>query len=341
MKRIIVILAVFSLGQIGAKAAKPGPWFTSKAVPTSLNEAHRYFAKGDADNMFRNIRETVSNGADSALVSNMSELIESAYRQGIEVSSDFMRLPEEIRFLQINETRTDEQSGTYFEMEVKGDLKQVSPIRQLQLIRAPGIVILDKREKIGQWVEYPIIDGNKGHNFYFTSVRQREPYAKGLYDLTIEMKDGRKENLWFILSQEGPGTSPSIISPYPGESFRTKNPRFEWSDYRSEFYRPFELRHGNVYVVRVRAEQKRPAERWGFTWGVELLPPYRTSMLAGQRGNLDGRLGKRQEPFGYGEGELLDGDYLLEVGFEETRRFGALVLGRESVKTVPFTVALP
>jgi hypothetical protein len=184
------------------------------------------------------------------------------------------------------------------------------------------------------------VEGNKEHNFYFTSEDQAEPYGRGLYELRLEMTDGATVEGWFVVSGPGPGSVPAVLSPFSGEAFRTKNPPLRWTNYFSEYYRPFERRRGYARILRVQPDGRvgRSEDRWGFTWGIELAPPYVTAISAGQKGRAGGSKERREEMEGYGEKELVDGSYELRVGFQETRELGPIRLGRESVRVVPFSV---
>jgi hypothetical protein len=96
----------------------------------------------------------------------------------------------------------------------------------------------------------------------------------------------------------------------------TRNPVFEWEDFRSPEYKPYERRSFNLHVGRVT----ETAPYWEGLWDFYLGSPNETQVVVGKDSRAK-------------ELKLEDGEYWVTFQYVEARAFGPLKIRRASRTT--------
>jgi hypothetical protein len=228
-------------------------------------------------------------------------------------------LPEEFRYFVVEPLRRyySETGKTRFQLTLFSWLSDVQLVEQVQIIRYPNEVILDRQAGIGSWGGHSDQDSKDGQISANTSYTDTPP-RDGLYLINVKVKDKPMVNGWFVLSRTALSSTPVVQSPMPNEVYHTATPTFNWSDFRSSESRPFESRKRVLAIYdHVEGSDK--------DWGVaETDPDSSQSATVNSTG---------------GASSLKEGGYDFNIRFEERWFFGGLLLGRQMQTTVPFSVA--
>ena len=276
----------------------------------ALADAHEAFLDGDHARVAPLIRDAIREAAGDAEVTRSGiALLELLYvaRAGRPISVDW-ELPPNLDRLKISVVRRDNAYWTEYGLRVWGKQREAGLVDQIRLTRADGEVVLDRREQRGTW--WSLDDAEDGPEFELAFWENEHRPADGLYDLHLEFADGTQWDAWLILSDAVASETPTITQPAAGEILESSRPRFEFEDFRSPEHDGFE-RRSLWYSLSNRSASSPLFSRWE-------VHPTRTGF----------------EP----EQELSDGDYTVSVFFAEDRRFGPLLIGRNSGSLVPFSV---
>ena len=196
-------------------------------------------------------------------------------------------------------------------------LEKPISIDQMQVIKYPNEVILDKVKKIGNW------DGGNGpgdtSHFSFFTQGQDSPMREGLYLLKLKLTGQPEVNGWFFINHADASASPVIQKPSINETFATANPTLQWLEYRSPKYSNFEQRK-RTFHISSETDSK-------FDESFAVINPSDSSKL------VLGKDSRWPEVKG-----LNPGDYYFTVRYEERSFFGDLLVGRSSTNGVPFRV---
>jgi hypothetical protein len=230
------------------------------------------------------------------------------------------RVPQGVRYLVFDNNRHYKSATdhTTYDFGFFTVLDKGASLEQLQLIRYPSEILIDKQSGIGEFGT-----GKMQGGFPYVSIDcgTDDHVAKdGLYLLNIKAAGQPMVNGWFILSNGSPTMDPSIQSPTVNATVG-HNPTLSWMDFKSPEFRGFEQRKRVVRVNKEKADSSKsvfnftqvyPDETQSITVGDDLSP-----------GNVS---------------SLGEGNYSLGVNFEERWFMGSLLVGRNSYTTVPFSV---
>lgn len=295
-------------------------WFATNPGP--IGRAHAAFLARDYGAMANHLKETLADPTSSeAMRQNAVELLEKAYsvKSGSPIPVDWT-LPKEITDMKVKVRHTRRFEQGAYGLKVQGNMLERNLIQQLQIIRYPDQIVLDRKGKIGDWSE--IEEPKDGIYFELDGPNTPEPAADGLYLLNLEMRDGRVVNGWFILSHLVSSETPTVLSPAHGQHFTTANPTFKWDNFYSPEYQSFERR--NLWMGITTAEP--PTFAYNEVWTLFEPSPTRTEVTVGT------------EAAAMGVKQLKEGRYAVLVGYSEIRRFGPLKLARGSLTVIPFSV---
>jgi hypothetical protein len=195
----------------------------------------------------------------------------------------------------------------------------VSPIEQLQIIRYPNDVVIDKLNAVGEWEEEIESDGSPHFKGQAKKAEARVP--AGLYLLNIVLKDGTRTDGWFALDDDmNASTSPKLYQPTAHQELQSNHPVIKFEEYRSPEYKPYEKRS---VIAHVETPEWQTLWWGGFNYPDDEIA---TSLTLGSE-NSD-----------HQTYDFADGKYWLGFGFRESHRFGDLKIMRVSKISRPFKV---
>jgi len=267
----------------------------------------------------------INNPDDPLIRDNVLALYDQAYAtlKSHQLTPDW-HLPVEIRDMNITVRRTLEDRVQY-SIVVRASTHQPKIIKQFQIVRYPDQVLIDKEAGIGKWQENA--DARKSqYGFGIESNLSPEKIPTGLYLLNIELDDGNKTQGWFLVDDDmNATTSPVVRNPSANEVFHAGNPSFNWNNYISPQYKPYERRWLWSGVTTEEPLQFDSVEKWKLTQNYPTIEHARL----GVDGNFDSP----------NEHKLLPGNYFVTFNYKELRLFGDIELGRGSITGKYFKVA--
>ncbi|MCM2276632.1 MAG: hypothetical protein NDJ89_00975 [Oligoflexia bacterium] len=304
------------LGLFMGSGALAGSFFASGEGP--VVGAQQAYAQGD----FRKMMLEIKAGLEAAPQDRaIRENLLSLYRKAREVAgtnglpADW-ELPPELTNFRISTRRSEvDTSGVAYLLKVNSSQSESGSVRQLQIVRHPDEVVLDKQKEIGDWSENSGAGFPRGTPmFSFQGARTKRPVPAGLYLLKIELTNGKKVDGWFILDElANASDGPRVSSPTPGQIFGSGNPTFRWTDFRSPEYQSQELR--SLWVSVFDPAAKNYEQKWSESFG---SPSLQQEATVGPS-----KLGRAIEA-------LAPGEYRFTVEFSERHRFGDLQVSRAS-----------
>lgn len=292
-------------------------WFAPKNPQIELQAAHEAYLEGDLDRTILSVKEALKSKNEDVRSNALELWKQTLVQHPNERQHADWSLPADVTKMVVNEIYAVRPDDDGYEMRVKGELAKSGAMTQLQLIRYPNEVILDKNAGIGRYTE-TIVTGKV--TYELKRDRQRHPFAEGLYLLNITTADGKLTQGWFIMAGLAATAAPKIQTPTQGETFTTGNPTFKWSDFRSPQYQASESRifylwinekNSNSDVDLCSADQDDPTITQ-LTVGKDAGP-----------GCLNA---------------LAPGEYHLGIIYGESRKFGDIVLRRSARSVALFRV---
>ena len=194
---------------------------------------------------------------------------------------------------------------------------------QMQVIRYPNTVILDKEGCVGDWS-----DGRKwqtpSHAFSFNAEGDTNPPKNGLYLLNIKMKNKPMVQGWFVVNEMTLNEGPLVSAPFSGQVFKSSNPTVRWVNFKSQQFHDFESNKRQLSVYKIENDSRKGV--WGRQ---EVFPDDSESFVVDDSTDTGG----------HPHVSLSDGNYQFEVNFQERWFFGDILMQRASGTRVPFTIS--
>jgi hypothetical protein len=316
MKTKMLLLGALALSQL----ATAGSWFADGTETKPLNKAHAAFLKHDYRQLALQVKAVfMDEGSDEAAKRNSLELLERAYESSHGSIPVDWKLPSGISSLKVTLRRSQGPKAEAFALKIGGNAATKNSLKQVQLVRYPNQVVLDKGKQLGEWTEQE--EPGDGIYFELDGPRTSEPAAEGLYLINLETTAGQVTSGWFILSNMLSSDTPVLRTPVPGQLFTTRTPTMRWDDFKSPEYKNYEWR--GLWAAVVKDDGSAD---WSEIWHMDEHNPVTTEVSIGA------------SPEGQGVSKLEDGKYRFYVSYKENRRFGPLRLGRQSVSFAPFQV---
>lgn len=192
-------------------------------------------------------------------------------------------------------------------------------LEQLQVIRYPNEIILDKIANIGEWDITP----NASETDVWAGTKQTiTPTDEGLYLLNLQIKGQPMVQAWFIMADKNSSASPVVTSPKLGQIFTDPRPLFKWNVFLSPEYKVGENVRLDVRVNQAGGDELKITQ-------VRLTNTKADSYRFGDRNFVKNFEGPEHLPIG---------DYSLSVVYREIEMFGGLQLKRSSSTKVPFSI---
>ena len=308
------IVFLFSLS-LPAHAADQ--WFSKSTAPKELIAAHKAYLENDF--------QTTTKEVVSALKSERGDVRSNAlalWRNALmnhaksNIPVDW-HLPSEIMNMNVDLSYTSVQDRLGYDFRVKGEMKGLGTLVQLQILQYPSKVVLDKQGGIGNWDEKL---SEEGAHFELKGKRTQDPIPEGLYLINIETSNGGRTNGWFIVSDMTSTDTPKILSPSYGEILRTGNPTIKWNDFRSPEYKDTDLSSHSLWIETEETNEPQ--------WQFYQFNGHATQSTVGS------------DPLGKGVASLANGSYFMVLSYNEGRKFGDLRLRRTSKAMTTFHVNL-
>jgi hypothetical protein len=211
------------------------------------------------------------------------------------------------------ETHLKQPEGERYKLSIWLNAPTDSRVAQVQLVRFPNDVILDKEAGLGFYTADKRADGTFDLALSTAGGGLREPPAEGLYLLNFRLDDGSVTQGWFVLDNLTSNAMPVVAAPAVGAHLPPGPVSFRWEDFRSSSYDPCESRR-----LRINIGKNLPQyPYWEPTWKFSQQNPTATSVESDA---------------------VAPGDYWVTVAYDETRQFGDLTLTRNSRTGRPITV---
>lgn len=288
---------------------------------SSLRNAHQAFLQKDFKKMTSEIKSTLLEAPhDMSILDNVLELYRKAAQvRGNEGLPTDWYLPDEITSMRIGVRFRHEERSNYA-LSVGGNTKQAKSIKQLQIIRYPDRVIIDKQAGIGEWEDTIDLEGNP--DFFVKSETSRKPIIAGLYLLKLETRSGEKVDGWFLVDEHLNSTEVPVIHSPSNQEVLSSTPNFRWENFKSPQYQSNEKRSFWAGVGRIKASKYEWDEKW-YLWQ---SPPTTEEATIGIT------------PESVGVDKLESGTYVFVLKFSERTKFGDITISRDSVNQRTFVV---
>lgn len=307
-------------GFAGAAIAQRGETLNNRYFGSESNarleDAHRAFLEGKYAEMSLALKDVLSElDLDDATRLNALDLLDQAYQDaGSGRALSEWKVPNGMTQLRVTTRHTESRYGTEYRVIVKGDLAARGLVTQIRMASPSGLVLVDRAQGVGQWMEDKDEDGE---HVRMKSETRREPPPAGVYFLEFGLANGETVRTYVILNHHAASTAPEVLYPQPDATVTTATPTISWADYRSPELKPWEYRAVSVWIDRLPA--------YDAAWDKWTDDMSRTTMTVGESG-------------GHGTTALDDGSYELSVCGIEIRHFGEIKVRREAIRTVPMTV---
>jgi hypothetical protein len=144
----------------------------------------------------------------------------------------------------------------------------------------------------------------------------------GILTLRLTLSDGSVTEGWFISDRLASSASALVTEPRDSDSVKSARPMLKWQQFRSPESAAYERRGMIIWLSR-REDDGSYSNPWK-SFGTS---PDRTEAKLGGPGE------------GSPEVDLPNGDYGVDIIFDESRRFGPMLLVRRSTRSVNFHIA--
>jgi hypothetical protein len=292
---------------IAALALNAG-WPMAADARPEVRAAHEAYLKGDWAQLSREVRKGLES-SDERTTGNLLELLDASFEAlgGKALPVDFT-LPPELKRLRFSTKRRENahNGNLLYQLEVWAEY-QKGTLEQLRVERFPNELMIDKRAGLGELDETA---GDPGMGELWAAAQcAPTPPKPGLYLFTVKLAGHDEVRGWFALHGHASSSSPVMTAPGPAEKTGPR-PTFRWADFKSPELKKFESRVVSLLLFD---------PQWNVVWG-----------------HWPDDLDHREVTL---EKDLLPGPYEVVVKFQERRRFGQVLLARDSTTAVPFEVS--
>ncbi len=295
----------------------------AEQLPTAIQKAHEAYLRRDGVELITAVKLALEQADDqNAIKKNMLGLYTAAARNGLlkNVKLNWL-LPKELTYAGFESTRRYRvENGKvvyYFALSV--GVQSETELEQLQIIRYPDHVILDRAAQIGKW---EITSDSKETHFYANSPQTSSPNEEGLYFFNIKVKDQPMVQAWFIFANKNSSATPIINNPKSAQTLSDGRPVFSWNSFLSPEYKQGEEIRIDVRVNRAGGDEPKVAQ-------FRMIDSKATSYKFGDATAVK---------IINGPDQLTIGDYSISLTYREIEKFGGLQLKRTSSTKVPFTI---
>lgn len=293
-------------------------------VPTGVQRAHQAYLNGNGKILLAEIKSVLEQSLNLSVQKNMLDLYSAAQKNGVlkDLEPNW-KLPKEITWAGIESIRRYrvESGRVVYAINASVDVVKGATLEQLQVIRYPNQVILDKAAGIGDWSSSQNND-DEAINNWGGSPSTIVANEEGLYLLNIQVQGQPAVQGWFILANKNSSASPVMTAPKVNQVFTDDQPLFKWRAFQSPEYKA-----GEAVNIAMRVSQAIDQEPEVAYW--RLKDPKSASFKFGDKGATKEFRGPTS---------LSPGDYHLNITYRETEEFGDLKIRRASSTKIPFSV---
>ena len=322
--RLLTMAAAITTVGAGAQVALAGWFGPHQREPEFyfVQKAHHHFIKKEFSKMMAQVKYGLAlKGTPVAVRNNLLDLVRktSIELKGREIPVDWS-LPPQVRFLAITFRRIELGSGlgTEFRLRVSGTFDQKYNLDQVQLVRFPEQVILDRKKKIGFWNTNPTQQSETHFNLERRDVSK--PPESGLYLLRLKAKNEPVREGWVILDRMDAKKTPVIMQPTNGSTVDQPQPTFRWSPFVSDHYLGVERLAMHLGVYRINSETG--------SWGQPIWAF--TSMTRNPTQVKVGTVFQNPQASASGVEFLEEGPHAAVLSFVESFQFGPVHISREA-----------
>lgn len=287
----------------------------------ALTSADNAFLEGDYVTMGKRVKDVlVDKDVDSMAKDNARELLEKAYEATNGKLPADWALPAGFEPIAYKQVRVDQPDGPRLRVRLDSRVDDAKRIKDLVLRRGTE-VLLDMHAPSSKW--YAGAPDRDGLVYWSLESRDLPSFPEpGLMTLRLTLADGAVTEGWFVSDRLASSATPFVTEPQDSASVKTGHPVLKWLPFRSPENTSYERRGLIIWLSR-REDDGSYSNPWR-SFGTY---PDRTEATIGAGGE------------GSPEVELPNGDYLVDVTYDESRRFGPMVLGRRSTRRLSFHVA--
>lgn len=298
--------------------------WSAAPVPAGVQRAHQAYLDGNGRSLLTEIKSVLEQNPHSSIQKNMLSLFAAAQKNGVlkEVEPNW-KLPKEITYAGIESLRRYrvESGRVVYSLNISMNVAKGASLEQLQVIRFPNQVVLDKSAGIGDWSSSDNHE-EESINHWGSSPATASVNEEGLYLLNFQIQGQPLVQGWFILTNKNSSASPVVTVPKINQIFTEDQPLFKWMAFRSPEHQANERSQIGIRVNRDGAQEMKNAQ-----W--RLKDPQATSYKYGDKNAAkDFR----------GPSSLIPGDYQLYLTYREMEEFGDLQIRRSSATKIPFSV---
>jgi len=286
----------------------------------ALTAAHNAFLETDYVTMGKRIRDVMSDArVDQMAKDNARELLERGYEAtGGKLPADWA-LPAGFEPMAYRQVRTETPDGPRLRVRLDGRVDDVKRIKSMKLFRGAEL-LLDMQGTGSKW--FAGAPDTDGMIYYSLDSRDLPAFPEpGILTLQLVMTNGSVTEGWFINDKLASSASAFITEPHDSDTLKTGHPTVKWLPFRSPEAANYE-RRGLIMWLSRREDDGTYSNPWK-SFGTS---PDRT----------EARLGAGGE--GSPDVDLPNGDYILDLVYDESRRFGPMSLVRRSTRFLTFHI---
>jgi hypothetical protein len=304
-------------------------WMTATAwaatpATAGVQRAHQAYLDGNGKVLLSEIKFVLEQNPNPSVQKNMLDLFSAAQKNKVfNATEPNWHLPKEITYAGVESLRRYrlESGKVVYSMNLSVDVVNGAELEQLQLIRYPNQVVLDKNANVGDWTSSVNTDGQAVNNWASTPT-SISPNDEGLYLLNIQIKGQPAVQGWFILANKNASANPVVLAPKMNQVFSDNQPLFRWNQYLSPEFKPGESVRVGLRISQAGGDEPGVAQ-------IRLKDPKAAFYKYGDRGVTDDFRGPTS---------LVPGDYQFHITYREAEKFGDLQIRRSSSTKIPFSV---
>lgn len=288
-----------------------------------IQKAHEAYLKNDGKTLALAVKAGLELAKNQGPVKkNLLGLFSAAEKNGLlqNIEPNWI-LPKEITYASFESHRRYklENGKVSFFLAVSMGVAPDQELEQLQVIRFPDQVILDKAANIGNW---NITTNSRETNFWAGTDQKVTQNEEGLYLINLKIKGQPMVQAWLILADKNSSSSPVVTEPALKQIFTTNQPVFKWRKFVSPEFKQNEASRISIRVTKTDSEETEVSQ-------VRLKDSKATSLKFGDSNAVVEVNGPDQ---------LSTGDYYFNIAYREVENFGGFQIRRTSSTKVPFSV---
>lgn len=296
--------------------------FSGSENLSAIQRAEEAFLNLDGSTMVSEARSALKESHNHPLiVGQVASLFKSA--RSSKMRSDFsqnFQLPKDVTYLDLEiqrRYRTD-KGEVVFALNASIGINKQADLEQLQVIRYPDEVMLDKAAGIGNM--HPE-ESDTEKELWMGGNESTTPVQEGLFLINLKLKGEAMVRGYVIMVNKNASASPVVLTPVLKERIEDATPTISWKGFLSPEYKEGERIANNILITEVESGKD--------VMVVRVKDPKATSFTVGD---------KEAAKFYQGVTELVPGKYRMRITHREVEDLGVMKTKRTSTTIVPFTI---